>query len=234
MQHFEHPDAEIWAGFFSASINGVLACFRQYTDASTDNKHDHDKAVELCSTYADKMLVQYRKRFPIPEQDLTAEPSSWDRRFGRFPADIFNPIPQQQFGRGLRFHGMEIYPDERLPDNQIRMYPANVGQLDTVDSSFELCRQAFIAQGKAIPQWIKDLVAAIDVSDSDKIAAFLSVAKLVRGQAINMDSGSLKGAFDWKDAQEGFKFWADIAFCLPPVVDHQPERPAKILPEDGQ
>lgn len=221
MQHFSHPDAEIWAGFFSAAVNGVLACFRQYTDASEGGKHDHDKAVELCAQYADKMLAKYRERFPLPTQDelqpIFPRPD-WDPRFGAFPETVFVGMPtfsgtrnEQQFGRTLRF------PDIVNAHREIR------GSLEDFQKLFQVF-------GASVPQWVADVAnESVFLSPDKKQRVYDYLSLMLQGQRVNLKSGSIKGAFDWKTAPGGAEFWTDISQSLPVVPE---DIPAKILPDD--
>lgn len=213
MQHESHPNEKLFLAYSTSIASAIYqSVFTTIASDKVSGKGFRESVAVITAQIADEMIVEHRKRFPLPVETSVVGRSDWDRRFGNFPEDIFAETPyRQQVGRGLR----TLFPDAE------QTTPADhFGH--TVGSAFLKFRESFRDKNAPIPKWAADIFLSTDILDRDKASAFLHIVTMIQGQKINLESGGIKGAFDWKDAPGGFEFWENIAQSLPPVLDNEP------------
>ena len=240
MHYQPHPDEQLFATY-AAPLLAAMTSAKTPTTPNGQNLDLYQIAATAAGLFADAMVAEHRKRFPIPEQDLQfrpgpMDPSMWCRLDGQmFPRGRFGEIiiegsypMQQHMGRANREKYASDLFDSPFPPKITDLHAAlrhgpdrmGPGQVPTLATFEALIYPVILGP---VPQWIRDVVASDKLTDQTKVEVFNAVATMVHGRGINLHSGSIKGAFAFKDAPNGPEFWGTIAAFLPPVVDDMPD-----------
>lgn len=224
MQHFPHPDEYYFAKYAAAALSGLTACMGDPTNLSGEQLMEN--LPEMSAMFAEKMVELHRKRFPLPEQDLTENRPDWGPRFGKFPERVFDErsVPGVPGGRFI------TDPVERISRLWPHLPPDFFQQPEKMRGTLQDFQMLLATFGvEDVPQWVAAVANETQyLSAAKKQAVYDHLSLMLQGQKINLKSGSIKGAFDWKEAPGGYEFWEDISQSIPPVPD---DVPAKILPE---